>query len=328
MKLSVIIPVYKSENTIRRCLDSLLNQPHKDVEMIVVNDGSPDSSGEICKEYAEKHPEIRYIEKENGGVSTARNMALDMAQGEYVVFVDSDDWVYNNFFEIILNELAENDWDLFQYSQNYTDGKKEAPRILPEFQSCDHKIIFDKLISHMCRKHINKPIDKVYKRSIIEENHIRFHPDLCVGEDRTFNIVFSLHVKKWRIVEDLLYWVSLENGESLSRQKRDNLDDQIRIAEKYLFEIIENSSATAEEKDMLIKAINFDNMRAVYTKAKYLRRNGLGFFKRLKELTIYCNLVNNQKFAYPPGKFCTLISLPVKLKLTPLLDAMAWVLTR
>jgi hypothetical protein len=180
----------------------------------------------------------------------------------------------------------------------------------------------------MCRKHINKPIDKVYKRSIIEENHIRFHPDLCVGEDRTFNIVYSLNVKKWRIVSDLIYCVSLENGESLSRQKRDNLDDQIRIAEEYLFEIIENSSATAEEKDMLIKAINFDNMRAVYTKAKYLRRNGSGFFKRLKELNIYCNLVNNQKFAYPPGKFCTLISLPVKLKLTPLLDAMAWVLTR
>ena len=328
MKLSVIIPVYKAENTIRRCLDSLLNQPHDDVEIIVINDGSPDSSAEICRSYAEKHPEIRYIEKENGGVSTARNMGLDIARGDYVAFVDSDDWVYDNYFSTILSHLNENDWDLFQFSQNYTDGKVEKPRIQEDFKYDDRKLIFDKIIEYMCHKHINKPIDKVYKRSIIEENHIRFHKDLCVGEDRTFNIVFSLNIKKWCVISDLIYWVSLENGESLSRQKRDNLDDQIRIAEEYLFDIIEKSCATQEEKEMLIKAINFDNMRAVYTKAKYLHNNNIGFFKRQKELSAYCRQVNKQNFAYPPGKFCTLISLPVKLKLTPVLDAMAWVLTR
>lgn len=328
MKLSVIIPVYKAENTIRRCLDSLLNQPHDDVEIIVINDGSPDSSAEICRSYAEKHPEIRYIEKENGGVSTARNMGLDIARGDYVAFVDSDDWVYDNYFSTILTHLNENDWDLFQFSQNYTDGKVEKPRIQENFKSDDHKLIFDKIVEYMCHKHINKPIDKAYKRSIIEENHIRFHKDLCVGEDRTFNIVFSLNIKKWCVISDLIYWVSLENGESLSRQKRDNLDDQIRIAEEYLFDIIDNSSVTKEEKEMLIKAINFDNMRAVYTKAKYLHNNNVGLFNRLKELNSYCKQVNKQKFTYPPGKFCTLISLPVKLKLTPVLDAMAWVLTR
>ncbi len=328
MKLSVIIPVYKAEATIRRCLDSLLNQPHKDVEIIVINDGSPDSSGKICKEYAEKHSEIRYIEKENGGVSTARNMGLDIATGDYVVFVDSDDWVYDSFFSAIEKSLNGNDWDLLQYSQNYTDGKDEKPRIQGDFKSNNHKIIFDKLIESMCHKHINKPIDKVYKRSIIEENNLRFHRDLCVGEDRTFNIAFSLHVKKWCIIPDLIYWVSLENGESLSRQKRDNLDDQIRIAEEYLFDVIEKASITDEEKNLLVKAIHFDNMRAVYTKAKYLRRNGAGLFTRLKELNSYCNQVNKQSFTYPPGKFCTLISLPVRLKLTPVLDAMAWVLTR
>lgn len=328
MKLSVIIPVYKAEGTLHRCLDSLLNQPHKDTEIILINDGSPDSSGEICKEYAEKHPEIKYLEKENGGVSTARNLGLDTACGEYVVFVDSDDWVYGNFFSTIMNNLAEDDWDLLQYSQNYTDGKEEKPRIQIDFKSSDHTEIFNHTIEHMCKKHINKPIDKVYKRSIIEKNHLRFHPDLCVGEDRTFNIVFSLFIKKWCIVSDLIYWVSLENGESLSRQKRDNLDDQIRIAEEYLFDVIEKSDSSTEEKDMLIKAIQFDNMRAVYTKAKYLHNNNVGLFKRLNELNSYCKQVNQKNFTYPPGKFCALIGLPVKLRLTPVLDIMAWVLTR
>lgn len=328
MKLSVIIPVYKAESTIRRCLDSLLNQPHKDIEIIVINDGSPDTSGEICKEYAEKYSEIIYIEKENGGVSTARNMGLDIARGDYVVFVDSDDWVYDNFFTTIENALEEDNWDLVQYSQNYTDGKEEKACVLSDFKSCEPKEIFEHTIEHMCKKHINKPIDKIYKRSIIEENHIRFHPDLCVGEDRTFNIVFSLHIKKWRIISDLIYYVSLENGESLSRQKRDNLDDQIRIAEEFLFDIIEKSSATVEEKDMLVKAIHFDNMRAVYTKAKYLHRNKVPYFKRLKELKKYCKQVNKNNFTYPPGKFCTLIKLPVSLQITPLIDAIGWVLTR
>ncbi|MBQ8182793.1 MAG: glycosyltransferase [Clostridia bacterium] len=328
MKLSVIIPVYKAEITLRRCLDSLLNQPHNDTEIIVINDGSPDSSGEICKEYAEKYDEIRYIEKENGGVSTARNAGLDIARGEYVVFVDSDDWVYDNFFSVIEKALEKNDWDLLQFSQNYTDGKEAKPRILPDFESCEHNVIFEHIIEHMCRKHINKPIDKVYKRSLIEKNHLRFHPELNVGEDRTFNIVFALDIKKWCIVSDLIYYVSLENGESLSRQKRNDLDDQIRIAEEYLFEIIENSELTQAEKALLVQAIQFDNMRAVYTKAKYLHRNGTGYFKRLKELNDYCKQVNKNKFTYPPGKFCTLISLPVKFRLTPVLDAMAWVLTR
>lgn len=328
MQLSVIIPVYKAEDTIRRCLDSLLNQPHEDTEIILINDGSPDSSGLICREYAQKHTEIRYVEKENGGVSTARNMGLDIATGDYVVFVDSDDWVYDTYFSVIKNSLAENNWDLLQFSQSYTDGNTEKARIQEAFKSDDHKVIFNKIVEYMCHKHINKPIDKVYKRSIIEEKHLRFHPDLCVGEDRTFNIVFSLNIKKWCVVSDLIYWVSLENGESLSRQKRDNLDEQIDIAEKYLFEVIEKSSSTKDEREMLIKAIQFDNMRAVYTKAKYLRRNGVGLFARLKELNTYCNQVNKQNFSYPPGKFCTLISLPVKLKLTPVLDAMAWVLTR
>ncbi len=328
MKLSVIIPVYKAEGTIRRCLDSLLNQPHNDIEIIVINDGSPDNSGNICKEYAEKYNEIKYIEKENGGVSTARNAGLDVAVGDYVVFVDSDDWVYDNFFSVIEKALAKNDWDLLQYSQNYTDGKEAKPRVLPDFESCEHDVIFEHTVEHMCKKHINKPIDKVYKRSVIEKNHLRFHPKLNVGEDRTFNIVFALDIKKWCIVSDLIYYVSLENGESLSRQKRNDLDDQIRIAEEYLFDIIGKSALKQEEKTLLVQAIQFDNMRAVYTKAKYLHRNGAGYFERLKELNIYCKQVNKNKYTYPPGKFCTLISLPVKLRLTPVLDAMAWVLTR
>lgn len=328
MKISVIIPVYKAEDTICRCLDSLLNQPHDNAEIILVNDGSPDSSGEICKKYAACHSEIKYLEKENGGVSTARNMALDFAQGDYVTFVDSDDWVTPDYFDYIKSILKDFDYDFIQFSQGTVKGNEHGEKPVPAFDSCEHKEIIDRLISDMCKKHINTPNGKVYKRKIIENNSIRFNESIEVGEDRTFNIQYALNIKSFRVLEQPLYILCLENEESLSRKKRDDLDEQIERAEKHLRDVLEKSDLTAEEKQRFIDAINFDNLRAVYTKAKYLHRSKIPYFKRLKELKKYCKQVNEKNFTYPTDKFCTLIKLPVSLKITPLIDAMGWMLTR
>ena len=92
-RFSVIVPVYKVENVLPRCIESILNQTVTDFELILIDDGSPDRSGEICDAYAAKDSRIRVIHQKNGGVSKARNAGLDIAQGEYIVFVDSDDWV-------------------------------------------------------------------------------------------------------------------------------------------------------------------------------------------------------------------------------------------
>ena len=100
IRYSVIIPAYNAEKTIRRCLDSLVSIIRDDVELLVINDGSGDRTGEICQEYAERYSNVRYFCKENGGVSSARNMGLDEAAGEYILFVDSDDFVTEEYFEI------------------------------------------------------------------------------------------------------------------------------------------------------------------------------------------------------------------------------------
>lgn len=93
MKYSVIIPVYNAARTLRRCLDSLVDQSFDDYELLLINDGSTDGSDAICREYANVYPCIRYFAKENGGVSSARNLGLEQAKGEYILFVDSDDWL-------------------------------------------------------------------------------------------------------------------------------------------------------------------------------------------------------------------------------------------
>lgn len=110
--ISVIVPIYKVEPYLRRCLDSIVNQTYTNLEIILVDDGSPDGCPAICDEYAVKDSRIIVIHKENGGLSDARNAGLDICKGEYISFVDSDDWIASNFIEILLNNILENNAEL------------------------------------------------------------------------------------------------------------------------------------------------------------------------------------------------------------------------
>ena len=124
-KITVIVPVYNVENYLNKCLDSLINQTYKNLEIIVINDGSTDNSGTICQEYAQKDNRIVYIEKENGGLSDARNAGLDRMTGSYVTFVDSDDWIEQDYVEVLYNKLTEHQADVSvgnYYSYNEDEG--------------------------------------------------------------------------------------------------------------------------------------------------------------------------------------------------------------
>ena len=127
MILSVIIPVYKAEKYLNRCMESILMQKVDDMEIILVNDGSPDRSGELCDKWALKDSRIHVIHKENGGAGSARNMALDIAQGNYVTFIDSDDAIAENTFLPIINYLGEHqDIDILEYPAHlYIGSPKE-----------------------------------------------------------------------------------------------------------------------------------------------------------------------------------------------------------
>ncbi|HEY8803664.1 MAG TPA: glycosyltransferase, partial [Clostridium sp.] len=97
--ISIIVPIYKVEVYIRNCVDSILNQTYKNLEIILVDDGSPDNCGNICEEYSSKDKRIKVIHKKNGGLSSARNAGLDIASGEYIGFIDSDDWIEGDMYE-------------------------------------------------------------------------------------------------------------------------------------------------------------------------------------------------------------------------------------
>ena len=111
-KISVIVPVYKVEKYLDRCVESIVNQTYKNLEIILVDDGSPDNCPVMCDEWAEKDERIRVIHKENGGLADARNAGMNIATGDYIGFVDSDDWIEPNMYEVLLKNALKYDADI------------------------------------------------------------------------------------------------------------------------------------------------------------------------------------------------------------------------
>lgn len=327
MKYSVIIPVYNAEKTLHRCLDSLLSQPRDDAEILLINDGSTDSSGAICSAYAQMHSCVRYIAKENGGVSSARNHGLDHASGDYILFVDSDDYVTPDFFATVDAVLAEYDYDLIQFSNFFTDGTNQTERIREPFQATTREMLFPKLIETLYRKKSNQPWAKAYCRSLIEKHKIRFPETIEVGEDRAFFIHFSLYMNSFCISNRPIYAVSTENEHSLSRKHRDDLDEQTAHLNTYLEAAMQRSGVPEAERAEYQKTLNYDRLRMVYSKAKALHRQELPLAKRLKTLRGYCRDLNRLNLAYPDSRYCRLTSLPVRRNLALVIDVMAWKLT-
>ena len=105
--ISIVVPIYNVENYLRMCLDSIQNQTYQNFECLLINDGSPDNSADICREYVEKDSCFRYFEKENGGLSSARNVGIENSRGTYITFVDSDDWLDSDYLEVLHSKIVE-----------------------------------------------------------------------------------------------------------------------------------------------------------------------------------------------------------------------------
>ncbi len=326
-KYSVIIPVYNAEKTLRRCLDSLLAERYPDAEIILVNDGSRDHSGETCREYSSREQNIRYIEEENGGVSTARNAGLDAASGEYVLFVDSDDYVKENYFATIDSICTATSGDLIQFSNLFDNGKQQWGSTRQPINACGRSALMPNIVDAICRKSLNTPWAKLYKRDLIEAHHIRFPVGASVAEDRVFNIVYSFYIQSYVVSDSVVYVVNTENEHSLSRGRHKDLQQQFEIAEQYFQQALADAPLSAQEKELYQKAINFGNCRGIYHDAKLLIQDHVNWFSRQKRLGEICKEINRKHMKYPNTRYCRLITLPVRLRMTPVIDAIAWKLT-
>lgn len=187
--ISVIVPVYNAQQTLRRCIDSILMQSFGDFELIMVNDGSQDKSLEICKWYQDRDGRVKFIHKPNGGVSSARNVGLQLAQGEYITFVDSDDALANCFLE---NLLVSSEYDLV-LSSFITSPHLET--IIFDEEVFLTEIEIGRCIMKYATKGFSYPWGKLFKGSIIKKYNLRFDTSLSLGEDTKFVNEYLLHVK-------------------------------------------------------------------------------------------------------------------------------------
>ncbi len=174
--VSIIIPVYNTEKFLVSCIDSVLAQSVRDFELLLVNDGSTDSSLAICQEYASKDSRVRVFDKPNGGVSSARNMGLEMAQGEWVMFVDSDDTITSNTLELCLAHGDDSDIVRFSFKYMVKTGVELRPVL--QASSVDEFL----RLQILCRTGYTV-CGGLYRRSLFVDNAIYFDPNIIYGED-------------------------------------------------------------------------------------------------------------------------------------------------
>lgn len=215
-KISIIVPVYKAEQYLHKCLDSLLKQTFTDFEILLIDDGSPDYSGRICDEYAEKNSRIRVFHKKNGGVSSARNLGLDNIYGDWVTFVDSDDWVAESY----LTDFGLDNSNIEFYLQGYKVIKDKKILRVHQFESRNLPgwTLEDLFIESEKKDIINSPVCKLFKSSILKKHKLYFDLNTSYGEDHLFSLKYMCNIKNICVVPSTSYFYIYHDNDSLTRR--------------------------------------------------------------------------------------------------------------
>ena len=216
--VSIVVPIYNAEQYLRRCVDSILNQEYTDFELLLVNDGSTDASGDICEEYGDQDPRVIVIQKENTGVSDSRNRALDRAWGKYLQFLDSDDWITPDATRLFVRAAEEYGCDMV-ISDFYrvvgerlsTKGDIEEEGVLTREEFAAH------MMENPADFYYGVLWNKLYRRDIVEEHNLRMDTDINWCEDFMFNLEYIRYAKVFYALHAPIYYYVKRKG-SLASQ--------------------------------------------------------------------------------------------------------------
>lgn len=237
--ISVIVPVYKAENTLKKCADSILSQTHQNLQLILINDGSPDNSGALCDAYAAQDARVLVKHTVNQGVSAARNEGIRLASGEYIAFVDSDDWVEKDFLASALQDITREQADLYisglleetfkdsvMVSSEQNKGKDQTYTAKQLLNAFNEDYAFLLICGIWC---------KLYKASIIRERQILFDTSTTLGEDMLFICDYLRHAERVVFSGRVFYHYFRGNPDSLfSRYYPNMFEINIPLYEKML----------------------------------------------------------------------------------------------
>ena len=228
-KVTIVVPIYNVEKYLDKCLYSIINQSYRNLEIICINDGSKDNSEKIVLEYKKNDKRIVYIKKKNGGLSSARNTGIEKATGDYICFVDSDDWVNHEYVKKLVNNLEENNSDISicNIKHIYEDGKEKKVsfgitenKVMDECETLKELFIGDLLQNHT--------VNKLYKTELFRKNNI-LYPVGRIYEDVFTTYKLFLSAKRISLLNDYLYYYLQEREGSIltkpfNEKKLDLLD--------------------------------------------------------------------------------------------------------
>lgn len=224
--ISVIVPVYNVEKYISMCIDSILAQTFKDFELLLINDGSSDKSGSICEEYAKKDSRIRVFHKSNGGASSARNLGLEKALGEWVTFVDADDYLGPTMYESIFTAIDDNkNVDYVRLFCKMTSERYSSNIVVN--RELKYKVVSRD--DYFTKESVGGYTHSLFlKLNIIKENQIYFPENMSLMEDQVFSIDCAINAQYILVLEKPQnYFYYIDNENSITKTVRDNSDDII-----------------------------------------------------------------------------------------------------
>lgn len=298
MFFSIILPIYNVEKYLKECVDSIQAQTFKDYEIILVDDGSKDSSPAICDELAEKDGRIKVIHKPNGGQSTARNMGLEKAEGKYVIYLDSDDFITSDsFFQDIYDKIQETDSDivLYKYSK-YFDDSKTLDKCTFTLDFAENITDSEEMLETLVKKdaYYGMAWVKAFRREMAIENGVVFDTNLvCEDMDWYFNLV--LCAEKISAIDKSYIAYRQRAGSVTSTLKLRNLTDYIFTMEKWN-EKIKSSDMSEKKKNALMGALAkyYSNMFITYIRVKDSEKK-----KHVKRIKAISDILNYSQSTRP-----------------------------
>ena len=267
-KISVIVPVYNSEQYLPKCIDSILSQTFTDFELILVNDGSKDGSGDICDQYAQKDNRVRVFHKENGGVSTARNKGVELSEGKWLCFIDSDDWVEKTYIEDFgLNEDYPKGTIYLQGHKDSYGGVIQSNKKRTYYKDELLNNDINEAIEEVKLFHNGFPVLKLYETDIIRSNNIVFPKGIQFNEDWVFNFDYFKHITGVHVSSGSGYIYMHRDNNSLS-QVRHTFCDSLSILEitySKLRDLLEYFDISNNYKQELYEAISVNLYKTIYS---------------------------------------------------------------
>lgn len=323
-KISIIVPVYNVEEYLEQCIDSLLKQTMEDIEIILVDDGSRDNSGRICDRMKQKDYRINVIHQPNQGVSVARNTGIEVAKGEWITFVDGDDWVAPELCEKTVTFAEKNEADvvIFSYYSVYTNDVRPSKLTdLPEGNVTDNKdYIIKKTISQYYGGHIvNNGVSagttwgKLIKKSEIDKFFLRFKPGLTRAQDTVFWLRGFEYAKKITVLDMPLYYYRISNTSVCSGTKYiPNCEIPFgMLLDEYKFFIAEFSKDSEYKKayDLrTIQVLSWHIKHKIFNEMyKETRHRKIGELKHLALSPTFKNSIGNVKIKWLPRSLMLLV---------------------